>query len=42
MTYASSKDGLRRALNGIAIEIQASDFDEVDFEVFMEKCQKGH
>lgn len=30
MLYASSRDALRRALVGVAAEIQATDFDEVE------------
>jgi cofilin len=32
MLYASSKDALRRALVGIATEIQGTDFSEVAYE----------
>ncbi|KAG0373651.1 cofilin [Mortierella sp. AD032] len=32
MLYASSKDGIRKKLNGIAAEIQGTDFDEVAFD----------
>lgn len=32
MLYASSKDALRRALVGIAVEIQGTDFSEVAYE----------
>jgi len=41
MTYASSKDALRRALNGVAVEIQGSEFSEVAYETVLEKCSKG-
>ncbi|KAK6340965.1 cofilin [Orbilia brochopaga] len=41
MTYASSKDALRRALAGIAVEVQGSDFSEVSYETVLEKCSKG-
>ncbi|KAJ6262248.1 Cofilin [Drechslerella dactyloides] len=41
MIYASSKDALRRSLNGVAIEIQGSDFSEVSYETVLEKCLKG-
>lgn len=33
MLYASSKDALRRALVGIAVEIQGTEYDEVAWEV---------
>jgi hypothetical protein len=32
MLYASSKDSLRRALVGIASEIQGTDIDEIAYE----------
>jgi hypothetical protein len=32
MVFASSKDALRRALVGIAVEIQGTDFSEVAYE----------
>jgi len=41
MIYSSSKDGLRRALNGIAAEIQGTDFSEVAYETVLEKVSKG-
>jgi cofilin len=32
MLYASSRDALKRALTGIAVEIQGSDYSEVSYE----------
>lgn len=32
MLFASSKDALRRALVGLAVEIQGSDYSEVAYE----------
>lgn len=32
MVFASSRDALRRAFVGVAVEIQATDYDEVSFE----------
>jgi cofilin len=29
MIYSSSKDALRKSLNGIALEVQGTDYDEV-------------
>jgi len=37
MLFASSKDALRRALVGIAVEIQGTDSSEVDYESVLEK-----
>lgn len=42
MIYASSKDALRRALNGIAAEIQGTDYSEVAYEAVLEKVSKGN
>ncbi|KAK9474594.1 uncharacterized protein V1510DRAFT_411450 [Dipodascopsis tothii] len=38
MVYASSKDALRRSLNGIAVEIQGTDFSEVAYESVLDKA----
>lgn len=35
MTYASSKEALRKSLDGIASEVQATDADEVAYETGM-------
>ena len=37
MIYASSKDKFKRELDGIQLELQATDFSEVDEAVFKEK-----
>lgn len=37
MLYASSKDGLRRNLTGVATEIQGTDYAEVSYETVLEK-----
>ncbi|MFH8453916.1 actin-binding ADF family protein [Streptomyces fungicidicus] len=42
MAYASSKDMLRRALTGIAVEIQGTDFSEVAHENVLDKASRGH
>ncbi|MGW2600014.1 actin-binding ADF family protein [Streptomyces klenkii] len=41
MVYSSSKDALRRALSGVGVEVQGTDFDEVSHESVLEKCLKG-
>ncbi|EIM86005.1 uncharacterized protein STEHIDRAFT_122014 [Stereum hirsutum FP-91666 SS1] len=41
MLFASSKDALRRALVGIAAEIQATDFSEVAHESVLDKVSRG-
>lgn len=40
MVYASSKDALRRSLNGIGAEVQGTDFSEVAYETVLEKVAK--
>lgn len=41
MVYASSKDALRRALNGVSTDIQGTDFSEVAYESVLERVSKG-
>lgn len=41
MVYASSKDSLRRALNGVSTDIQGTDFSEVAYETVLDKVSKG-
>lgn len=41
MVYASSKDALRRALNGISADVQGTDFSEVSWETVYDKVSKG-
>ncbi|CAH6719728.1 cofilin [[Candida] jaroonii] len=41
MIYASSKDSLRRALNGVSSDIQGTDFSEVSYEAVLEKVSRG-
>ncbi|KAK4101009.1 hypothetical protein N658DRAFT_486388 [Parathielavia hyrcaniae] len=41
MVYASSKEALKRALTGIAIEYQANDIDEIEFESLVKTVSKG-
>jgi len=40
MVYASSRDALRRSFQGIAVEIQGTDFSEVAHETVLEKASK--
>ncbi|CAK5284052.1 unnamed protein product [Mycena citricolor] len=42
MVAASSKDALRRALVGIAVEIQGTEFSEVAYEAVLDKASKGN
>jgi len=41
MTYASSKDALKRSLNGIAAEVQANDEDDIEYNTILNKFAKG-
>mmetsp|Transcript_7473 Transcript_7473/g.7413 ORF Transcript_7473/g.7413 Transcript_7473/m.7413 type:complete len:144 (+) Transcript_7473:65-496(+) len=41
MIYASSKDALRRALNGVSSDIQGTDFSEVAYESVLDRVSKG-
>lgn len=41
MLFASSRDALKRSLNGIAVEIQGSDLSEVSYECVLEKANRG-
>ena len=41
MVYASSKEALKRALNGIAIEIQANDQDDIEYDTVLKVASKG-
>lgn len=41
MVYASSKDALKRALSGIAVEIQANDGDDIEHTSVLNKVSKG-
>lgn len=41
MVYASSKDAIRRALNGISTEVQGTDYDEIAEETVLDKVSRG-
>ena len=41
MTYASSKESLKLALNGIANEVQANREDEIEYETILKDITKG-
>ncbi|KAI9217172.1 hypothetical protein BC828DRAFT_391853 [Blastocladiella britannica] len=40
MTYAGSKDAIRRKLVGISTEVQATDFSEIDMSAILDKIQR--
>ncbi|KAK0634537.1 hypothetical protein B0T17DRAFT_502182 [Bombardia bombarda] len=41
MVYASSKEALKRALTGVATELQANDPDDIEFETVIKTVSKG-
>lgn len=41
MVYASSKDALRKSLNGVASDIQGTDFSEVSYDDVLDKVSRG-
>lgn len=40
MVSASSKETIKRALSGVGIEVQATDYSEVEYEAVLEKVQR--
>ncbi|CAP71204.1 uncharacterized protein PODANS_6_5740 [Podospora anserina S mat+] len=41
MVYASSKEALKRALPGIATEVQANDADDIEYDSLVKTVSKG-
>jgi len=41
MVYASSKEALKRALTGIATELQANDSDDIEYDSIIKTVSKG-
>ncbi|KAK1772499.1 cofilin [Phialemonium atrogriseum] len=41
MVYASSKEALKRSLPGIAVELQANDSDDIEFDSVLKTVSKG-
>ncbi|KIK68648.1 hypothetical protein GYMLUDRAFT_54248 [Collybiopsis luxurians FD-317 M1] len=41
MLFASSKDALRKALTGIAVEIQGTELSEVSYEAVLDKAKRA-
>jgi len=41
MMYSSSKDAIKRALNGLAADIQANDADDIEYENVISRVSKG-
>jgi len=41
MVYASSKDALKRSLNGLAADLQANDEEDIEYQSILTKVSKG-
>lgn len=41
MVYASSKEALKRSLNGVAVELQANDQDDIEHDTVLKFVSKG-
>jgi cofilin len=41
MMYSSSKEALKRALPGLAADIQANDPDDIEHDSIVQKASKG-
>lgn len=41
MVYSSSKEALKRSLNGVAAEIQANDEEDIEQDSVTQKVAKG-
>jgi len=41
MMYSSSKEAIKRALNGLAADIQANDADDIEFDNIKSRVSKG-
>ena len=41
MMYSSSKDALKRSLNGLAADIQANDQDDIEYDEIITRVSKG-
>ncbi|KAK3946308.1 cofilin [Diplogelasinospora grovesii] len=41
MVYASSKEALKRSLNGLAAELQANDADDIEYDSVLKHVSKG-
>lgn len=41
MMYSTSKEAIKRALNGLAADIQANDPDDIEYDTIISKVAKG-
>ncbi|KAF0531127.1 actin depolymerizing factor [Gigaspora margarita] len=42
MLYASSKDAIRKRLDGIGVEVQGTDAEEIDYATVLEKATRSN
>lgn len=42
MVYASSKEALKRSLNGVAAEVQANDEEDLEYGEVLKHVSKGN
>jgi cofilin len=42
MLFASSREPLRRALEGIAVEVQGTEYLDISYEAVLDKAQRGN
>ncbi len=41
MMYSTSKEAIKRSLNGLAADIQANDADDIEFDTIKSRVSKG-
>jgi len=41
MMYSTSKEAIKRALNGLAADIQANDADDIEYDSIISRVSKG-
>lgn len=41
MMYSSSKEAIKRSLNGLAADVQANDADDIEFDSILARVSKG-
>ena len=41
MMYSTSKEAIKRSLNGLAADIQANDADDIEFDNIIARVSKG-
>jgi len=41
MMYSTSKEAIKRALNGLAVDVQANDPDDIEYDTIIQRVIKG-